>query len=247
MEFELVLLLTAFVAFISGLLSGVAGGGGGFLMVPYWLLIGLSPAQAAANGGFMAIGMGVSTIGAFKNTKHVPKDKRLVWVLISMTVVMAVIGALLLPTIDPELFKVSVAVITLLSLPLLFVNPKNVVKRNMKMIGMAVYALLALVGSIIFSSTFGILMMIAFTLFFGMSVLQSTALRRITGLVQAIILFVMLTAQGSLVLGHAIAGLVGASIGGYIGTRFIIKKGEQFAKYALLSGALLSAIALLVI
>lgn len=244
---DFLVVLTGLIAFASGVLSGVAGGGGGFIMVPYWLLIGMTPAQAAANGGFMAIGMGASTLGAFRKTSHFPKDKKLIWVLSIITFVAAVIGAFLLPTIDAEPFKVVVAVITLLSLPLLFINPKRIERRRYKVIGVVLYALIALIGSIIFSSTFGILMMINFSLFFGMSVLQSTALRRYTSLIQAIVLFVLLAVQGSFVLGHAVAGLIGAVAGGYIGTKYIIKKGENFAKYALVVGGVLSAVALLLI
>lgn len=40
--------------------------------------------------------------------------------------------------------------------------------------------------------------------------------------------------------------LLGGTLGSYIGTKFAIKKGEKFAKYALAIGALIGAITLLV-
>ena len=82
--------------------------------------------------------------------------------------------------------------------------------------------------------------------FFNMSVLQMTALRRLVGVVQSVVLFVAFTVQGYLIWQHALAGFIGGSIGSYIGTKYAIKKGETFAKYALAIMSLVGAVALLV-
>lgn len=81
--------------------------------------------------------------------------------------------------------------------------------------------------------------------FFNMSVLQMTALRRLVGIVQSVVLFVAFTVQGFLVWQHAIAGFVGGSIGSYMGTKYAVKKGEAFAKYALAVMSLIGVVVLL--
>ena len=63
---ELTYIVTSLVAFTSSILSGIAGGGGGFIVAPYWLLIGMTPVQGATTGAFMAIGMGTSSLAAFR-------------------------------------------------------------------------------------------------------------------------------------------------------------------------------------
>ena len=65
------------------------------------------------------------------------------------------------------------------------------------------------------------------------------------GVTQSIVMFVAFTAQGYFIWQHAIAGLVGGSLGSYIGTKYAVKRGELFAKYALAIMSLIGAVALL--
>lgn len=57
--------------------------------------------------------------------------------------------------------------------------------------------------------------------------------------------FAILALQGNLLVIHAIAAIVGGGSGSYLGTRLAIKKGEDFAKYALAVCATIGAVALL--
>jgi len=243
---ELTLSLTFLVAFISSILSGIAGVGGGFIMAPYWLLIGMTPAQGATNGSFMALGMSASSLVAFRGTEHFPRNKKLTAVLVAITVITSTAGALILPHIEVGSFKVILAAVTIISLPLLFINKKKIhYHRRHQIIGLMFLTLLLLAGSIIFSSAFSILIAIVLSTLLNLTVLQSTALRRLIGLVQVSILFGVLALQGNFIWTHALVAISGGALGSYIGTRIAIKKGEKFAKYALAVGALISAVALL--
>lgn len=239
-------LATFFVAFISSVLSGIAGGGGGFVMAPYWLISGMTPAQGATTGAFMATGMSISSVAALRKTDHFPKNKKLLLILSIVTLFASILGAIVVPKIDIQAFKVIVAIITLSALPLLFIKP-NLKHRLGKYSGLGIGLAigLLLIGSIITSSAFSILFALTLITFFNMSVLQMTALRRLVGIVQSVVLFVVLAVQGYFIWQHAIAGFVGGSIGSYIGTKYAIKKGEAFAKYALAIMSLISAVALL--
>jgi len=101
------------------------------------------------------------------------------------------------------------------------------------------------VGSIIISSAFSILFTLTLVAFFGMSVMQTTAMKRLLFFVQAVVLLVGFAAQGYLVWQYALAGFLGGIFGAYIGTKYALKKGEAFAKYALAVMSLLGALALL--
>lgn len=243
---DIVPLLTFLIALTSSILSGIAGVGGGFIMAPYWLLIGLSPAQAATTGSFMALGMGLSSLAAFKNTGHFPKDKKLIIVLLVITIAASVTGALILPQIDAAPFKNILAIVTIASVPLLFIKKSNekLGKRH-KVAGILLFAIFIFAGSIVFSSAFSILTAIALTTFFNLTVLQGTVLRRLISTLQVSLLFAILALSGNFVPVHALAGITGGIIGSYYGTKIAVKKGESFAKIALAIGALISSIALL--
>lgn len=244
---DILYIATFLVAFTSSILSGIAGGGGGFVMAPYWLISGMTPAQGATTGAFMATGMSISSVAAFRKTDHLPKDKRLLVILSAVTLAASILGAMLLPKIDIQAFKYTLAIITVAALPLLFIKP-NIQQNYSKHghLGLTLTILLLVTGSIITSSAFSILLALTLMAFFNMSVLQMTALRRSLGIVQSIVLFVAFAVQGFFIWQHAIAGFIGGSIGSYIGTRYAIKKGETFAKYALGIMSLTGAAALII-
>ena len=244
---DILYIATFFVAFISSILSGIAGGGGGFVMTPYWLISGMTPAQGAATGAFMATGMSISSVAAFRKTDHFPKDKRPLIVLSVVALFASILGAIIVPKIDIQAFKYILAIITVSALPLLFIKP-NMKHRSSryKSLGLCLAITLLIIGSIITSSAFSILFALTLMAFFNMSVLQMTALRRLVGVVQSVVLFIAFAVQGYFVWQHAIAGFIGGSIGSYIGTKYAVKKGESFAKYALAIMSLAGAIALLV-
>ena len=129
---------------------------------------------------------------------------------------------------------------------MLFVDRRKIIlSKQHRRIGVALLILLLLVSSIIASSALSILIAIGLSQLFNLSILQSTALRRLIGLVQSLVIFAILAAQGNFLLIHAIAAIIGGSAGSYLGTRLAIKKGEDFAKYALAVGALIGAVTLL--
>jgi uncharacterized membrane protein YfcA len=242
---DIFILVTFFVALISSILSGIAGGGGSYIMAPFWLISGMTPAQGATTGGFMAIGMGVSSLAAFRGTDHYPTNKRLIMTLIIITIIASIVGAVILPYINVRSFKTVLAVVTILSIPLLFFDRwKITLSDKHRKEGIVLLVCLLLGSSIITSSAFSILITIGFSQLFGLSTLQSTALRRLTGLVQSAILFVILALLGNFLPLHAIAAIIGGSLGSYVGTKFAIKRGEKFAKIALAIGAVIGAVAL---
>jgi uncharacterized membrane protein YfcA len=244
---DLLVPVTFVVALLSSILSGMAGVGGGLIMQPYWLLVGLSPAQAVANSSFMIFGISGGSLTAFQKTKYLPGHKKLIIILAGITVIASVIGAILLPHFESNSFKPVLAVMTIIAVPLLFINTSKLFSsKHRAQIGIALFSILIVAGSITFSSTFWILIAIMLPTLFKLTVLQSTVIRRIMGLIQAIILFTLLAVDGHFVWTYAVVGIIGAFIGSYIGTRIAISKGDKFARYALAAVALISAVALLI-
>lgn len=244
---ELIYIATFFVALLSSIFSGIAGSGGGFIMAPYWLLTGMTPAQAAASGSSTALAMSSSSVLAFRGSGHMPSDKKLTGILLIITLAASAVGPFFLQHIDASAYKPIMAVLTIISLPLLFINRKDIhLGKHDQTAGIILLGALLLASSFITSSAFSIFIAVVLAQLFNFSVLQSTALRKLIAIVQSVILFGVLVALGNFVWPHALAGAAGGSIGSYIGTKIAIKRGESFAKYALAIGAIVSSIALLV-
>lgn len=215
-------------------------------MAPYWLISGMTPAQGAATGSFMAIGMGASSLGVLRTTGNYPRDKSLtIW--LSITAVAAsIFGAFILPKVDVTPFASILALITIAAIPLLFIRLPPVCRfTHHRNIGLGLLTALLIVSSIIMSSAFSILLALVLINFFNLPTLQTTALRRLVTLNQAVVLFVILAAQGFFVWQHALAGIIGGSVGSYLGTKFAVSKGETFAKWALAVSGFVSAFILI--
>lgn len=240
-------LATFTVAFLSSILSGMAGSGGSFIMGPYWLVSGLTPAQGATTGAFMALGLGGGSLAAFKGSDDMPRDKKVVIGLLSITALTSAIGPFFLHQFSTATFKPILIAITVLSLPLLFI-PRRYIRlgKHSRMFGWILMTITLLISSFVSSGAFSILTAVLLLQIFNFSILQSTFIRRMIGIIQSIVIFVVLVGLGDFLWQPAIAGIIGGGLGSFIGTRIAIKRGEKFAKYALAFGAILGCLALIV-
>lgn len=239
-------LATFFVAFISSILSGMAGSGGSFIMAPYWLIAGLTPAQGATTGAFMALGLGGGSLAAFKGSEHTPRNKKLIAGILIITALASLVGPFFLNQISTESFKPILITLMLLSLPLLFI-PRRLIKlgKHSHIFGWSMIAVTLLASSFITSSAFSILLTVLLLQVFDLTVLQSTVVRRMVSIIQSLVIFVVLFLLGNFLWQHAIAGLIGGALGSYIGTKIVLRRGEKFAKYALAFGAIVGVVTLM--
>lgn len=248
MEISVLLLVaTFFVSLVSSILSGIASGGGGLVMSPWQLMIGMNPAQMTGSGSIGGSAMALASLAAYRKgkTRQYPKESIIFAVIAALS---AFAGSYVVPHIGTSSFKLIIAVLTLASLPLFFSKHRRFAtgtrSRQNKIIGYGIISLLLLAGSIIFSSVFSLLVALALPFFFGMSTLESASVRRWMGLAQLIVLAIML--RHYIIWVYLLASVPGGALGSYIGTHIAVKKGEGFAKIALATMAIVSVISLLV-
>jgi|SRR5688572_16153076 uncharacterized protein len=244
---EWLVVLTFVVSLLAATMSGMSGGGGGFVIIPYYLFIGLPPANALATAKLGGIGTSFGSITAFRGKGLVHKD--LVYKLMAITVVCSLIAAWLIPKIDPAIFQKIIGVALLLLIPTLFINkaafqPGARSKRWVG-VGFVVYTIFSFFQSVIGTGMGAILVLILMFLF-GLGALESNATKRVAQSAQSVILFVLLAFQGLVFWAHGVAGLIGSIIGSHIGTHIAIKKGVKFVKVMLAVVMLTSGIALLI-
>jgi uncharacterized protein len=244
---EWLVLLTFVVGLLSSLLSGMSGGGGGFITIPYFLLVaGMPPANALATAKMGGIGTAFGAMTAFKGKGLVHKG--LVYKLMAITLVCSLISAWLIPRIDPAIFQRVIGVFLLLLIPTLFINKAAFQPgaRHSRWItlGFMVYAIFSFLQTLIGAGMGSILVLVLMFLF-GLGALEANATKRVAQSIQAVILFVLLAIQGLVYWWHGVAGLLGSIIGSHIGTHIAIKKGARFVKIMLAVVMATSGVALL--
>lgn len=246
MELDFLLVLTFLVAFLSGILGGIGGGGSGLITMPYYVWIGLPPAQALATGKFTSLGNCFGAFTAFQGTGFV--NKKLVFPFTIITAVCALASAYLVPQIDPDLFKKIIAILLLVLIPTLFIQKDSlqpgVRSKVWTTVGFIAYSFFSFMQTL-FGTGLGSILILVLMFLFGLTTIEANATRRVSQSVQAIILFVLLGFQGFVVWSHGVTALLGSGLGTHFGTKIALKKGAEFIKAMLAITMFFSGIALL--
>ena len=215
-------------------------------MTPFFLLIGLSPQQIVANATIAGAGLGTSSLIAMRGKQLI--SRRFLVPLVVLTIIFTLLAMLVLPKIKSGMFEVMVGALLVLLAPTLFINKASLQpgerSRTSIVLGYAVYAV------ILFASAIGgglaTLLFLPLMFLMGLSALQSNALRRVLMLVQAAVAFLIVLPQGFIIWSYAITTLAGCYLGGHIGTKIALNRGERFVKYSLAAIMVVSGLALLV-
>jgi uncharacterized membrane protein YfcA len=243
---DLLILVTFIVAFLSSIISGISGGGGGFVMTPYFLLIGLTPQQIVAGASIASLGLGSSSLIAMRGRKLI--NKRFLWPLAILTALSTILAMLVLPKIHSGTFEVAIGALLILLSPTLFINKAALQpgarSRKSILLGYVVYAVILFVSAL--GSGLATLLFLPLIFLMGLDIFRANALRRVLMLLQAGVAFCIILPQGYIVWGYALASLFGCYIGGFVGTKVALKKGATFAKLALAGIMVISGIVLLV-
>ena len=241
----LLIVATFFVAFGASILSSISGGGGGFIMTPFLILIGMSPAQAVATGKFGGIGTTFGSIGAFRGKGFIQTG--LVWPLIIITIVTSAIAGLTIPQINADLFQKIIGVLLIILVPTLFIKKQTAhfSTRSKKSLWLlyAGYGVLSLMQAT-FGTGLATFVTLLLMLGFGLTPLQANATKRVVQGVQAVLVGVITALQGLVFFAFAVAAMFGAIVGSYVGSRIAIRGGDKLVKIFLAGFMVISGIIL---
>lgn len=241
------LFLTFIVGVVASIVSGIAGGGGGLISAPFFILLGLPPQVAVATTKFGALGLTIGSVARFSGTTHI-KTTFVVFLSI-LSIAAAIIGSRLLLTTSSEMIQRLVGGTMLISLPFVFVQ--DIGSYSFKpsywkeATGYVLY-FCVLVLQAAFGAGVGISLMLVMTGLLGFTALEANATRRIPGFLLAVLSLGIYMIYGVVYYSYGIAMLAGMLIGGYIGTHIAIQKGNRFVKAAFAGVVVLLAVRLLV-
>lgn len=243
---DILVFLTLGVTFAASIVSGMGGGGGGFVVIPYFIAIGLPPAQALATAKLGGIGTATGSLTAFRGKGLVDRTYLLPFTLI--TLACALVSAWLIPQINSQIFEKAIGAVLLIMIPTLFIKRKSFQPgprtRGWIILGFIAYTFFSFAQTLV-GTGLGTMVVLVLMYLFGLDALRASATKRVAQAVQAVVLFVLLAMQGLVVWAHAVAALTGTTIGTHIGTKIAIKEGAGFVKIMLAVVMAISGVSLL--
>lgn len=244
---DLGLIFYAVVAFVMSILSGATGGGGGFILTPLMIFLGLSPAQAVANGKFGGLSVTVGSLAGLRG--HKVSNRRLVILLALIAFVIGLIAPKIIVEIDAEIYEKILGVLMIFLSPLIVYKKvghatKKLSKKHEALGFLLIITSMFLVG--IFSGGVGIFINIAMMGFLGMSSLDASVTKRFSQLVLNATIIIGLIGSGLFLWKVILVNVVVNGFGGYVGGKVALKRGAGFVSTLIAITAFLSGIALLV-
>jgi len=231
------------VTFVASILSGMAGGGGGFIITPFYIAVGLTPQQSIATGKLGALGLDAGAIAAFRG--KIKAHKRFTAYLMLVAAAVGLASSYFIRNIGNQNLQLVMGVMNLVMIPFLFVRHHKLKSRRGHYVlralsVLAIVAVLLLQG--VFSSGIGSLVNVFLILFFGFSALESSLIKRQTSIALDVVVLAGLLGAGLINYRYGLIGMAGGLSGGFIGSKFALREGEKFARYALVAFMLISGI-----
>lgn len=221
----------------------MAGGGGGFIITPFYIAIGLTPQQSIATGKLGALGLDAGAIAAFRG--KIKQYRNFTFFLVLIAVGVGFLSSYFIRNIRNENLQLIMGIMNLVMIPFLFIKHHRLKGRRKHYILRFLSILLIVVILLLqgtFSSGIGSLVNVFLILFFGFSALEASLIKRQTSIVLDVVVLAGLLGAGLINFKYGLIGMAGGLTGGYIGSRFALHEGERFARYALMVFMLVSGI-----
>lgn len=261
----LLLIATFLVSLGASVLSGMAGGGSGFIISPFLMLMGIPPSFAVATAKMNEVGVNASSIMAMRAVRRrsmmtdtgytvevTTSNARypyLIPVLLSITLFNIILAAWLIPRLQVGNVQYIIAGLLLVMIPTLFIDKKvfaaGMRSKKWRRWGYGVYSFVSGMQAV-FGMGIGMFVSMVLMYMFGLPVAEANDLKRRLLMLQASILLVLLLMQHAVLLDVGLMALIGALIGGRIGTLIGVRKGSLFIKKMMAVIMFGSAISMLV-
>jgi len=192
------------VTFGASILSGMTSGGGGYIITPFFIAIGLTPQQSIATIKLWALGMDSGSIAAYK--KRSTKRKSLALFMLLAAIGVGFVSAIAIRHIGNQHLQLTMGFLNLAMIPLLFIKHHELKSRRRNQILQA-FGLLVIVGLMlvqgIFASGIGSLINVFLIAIFGVSVLEANLIKRKASLAADVIVLAGLLGSGLIIINMA--------------------------------------------
>ncbi|WP_299241901.1 TSUP family transporter [uncultured Aquimarina sp.] len=247
MNESLLLILLAFVGFLAGVINTIAGGGS-LLTLPMLIFMGLPPSMANGTNRIGIFIQSITSVAGFKS-KGIQPTLFSVYLGIS-ALVGSLIGARIAIDIKGETFNRILAIVMLIVVLFMVFKPKmNVedfverVQGKYRLIGILTFFVIGIYGGFIQAGV-GIFILLALTSINRMGLVKSNAVKAVIVFIYTIgaLAIFALDNQINYLYGFVLA--FGNATGGWIASRWSVKKGDGLVKIFLIIMVIAMAIKL---
>jgi len=230
--YELISLILVFLIGILGSFVGSMVGSGGLLIIPFLMFVGLPVQIAVATNKFASLGLSSGAFISYFRAKRIQWEYVVPFILIG--IVSGYLGANILINIDTEFLTKSVGFIILLFLPFIFFKKNIGIKKTKitkvrKSIGYVFY-FLAMIWGAFFGGGGGTLVFYILMMFFGFTIIDASATNKIPWFLMSLFAVILYAMNGLINLLYGVFLIAGTFIGGYLGARTAVKKGDRWVK-----------------
>jgi uncharacterized protein len=212
----------------TSILSGITGGGGGFIMTPLLIFFGLSPAEAVSTGKINGLAVTVGSLHGLRKYKDFSKP--LVAIAMVLAFAVGLVSPYFITRLDQEVYKKILGVILLLLIPVIRVKKLGIKKTKTSNVFLVVgwpLLVIALLLQGIFSGGLGALVSLVLIGFLGLDGISANIVKRYSQLLLNSVIIISVFSSGLIVWQVAIVGICTSLSGGMIGSRLALKKGNK--------------------
>lgn len=235
-------LLVFGITLASNLLGSIAGSGISLIQTPVLIALGYPSKEILGVSRLAGWLNSIASFNEFRKKGIIDLKKFAPYILPNFAGLF--IGIYLLIIIDPTVLKKMVGWSVLAVIPFLFAKDgiKEIAKsKRVKRASYYVEFIVAIFIAILSSGT-DLFLTINHIKLGGLTLLQSSAIKRMIGLVAPVIIFGVMLQQGLTSFYLALPMTLGGLLGGLIGTKIAIYKGNKFVRKVLIVVTLATAI-----
>jgi uncharacterized membrane protein YfcA len=242
------LLIYALVGLVMSVLSGITGGGGGFVMTPLAILLGLTPAQAVSTGKLNGLAITVGSLGGLRKV-HGKVSKLRVGSIMLLAFAVGLLVPLVIKSLESDAYRVILGILLLLMIPIMHLKKMGIEPGHPSLAtkglgGVLLTIALFLQGA--FSGGLGVLVNVVLMGMLGQTATEANLTKRWSQLILNITIIIGVLSTGFIIWKVAVVGMTTSILGGFIGGHMAVKKGDKFAVDVMLVLMLASALFLII-
>ncbi len=241
------LIIFGVINFVAALFSGISGGGGGFIITPVLILLGLSPAQAVSSGKFAGLSIALGSLSGMKKAQSKKQWRRIIPIII-LAFVIGLIAPFIIQGLDPGIYQRVLGILLLLMIPVLVFKKVGYTKQETTKAKTYLGGALlsgALFLQAVFSGGLGTLVNVVLMGMMGMSAIEANIVKRYSQLILNLTIVIGVLWSGLLIWPVIMVAIITALAGGFIGGKLAVRKGNKFAMVMFLIAMAISGILLL--
>lgn len=216
------------VAFIASAIDAISGGGG-LLVVPTMLVLGLNPLTALGTNKLQScFGTATSSFNYYKNNLLKEKNIKL---LVSLSFLGSSLGTLLVSQLSNEILN-NIIPILLISAAIFLIFNKNTGKYTNNFILALFIPLIFLIGFYdgFFGPGTGTFFVLTFLIIKQRNLMEATAATKVLNFSSNFAAFLIFSYKGYVIFQLGFIMAIAQILGAYIGSRLAIKNGDKFVR-----------------